>query len=286
MGGDRACPSDCPVAMWESLSPTDRKKQRQAIAKAMHKRGMTPERIAKEQDVGLATTYRDLDVSHDEKRQGVDTRGRKKGGGRPKGSTKPKPEHHAKVIGLHDQGVPVKKIAAEVGVGERMVDRVLEVERARREGAAAVPPVERANLSMTAQEKLDAAIRHHKRKLDDAFEGRVLAECQRRLNEISLPHYYKKLTELERAISNRKGIMDHLTYRKILSCLHPDRVQDPILKKRFEEAFRLFSELEKRVLDEKQSPTEFRRMPRTYEELMAMKAKVKAERRAKRSVPA
>lgn len=60
-------------------------------------------------------------------------------------------------------------------------------------------------------------------------------------------------------------------------------MSDAALKKRFEEAFRLFTELEKRVLNEKESPTQFRRMPRTYEELMAMKAKVRAERRAKRT---
>ena len=77
--------------------------------------------------------------------------------------------------------------------------------------------------------------------------------------------------------------MDRLTYRKILACLHPDRVRDEVLKKRYEEAFRLFTELEKRVLDEKQSPTEFRTMPRTYADLMAMKAKVQAERRTKRA---
>jgi len=88
---------------------------------------------------------------------------------------------------------------------------------------------------------------------------------------------------LERSIRERKGIMDRITYRKILACLHPDRVIDPALKKRYEEAFRLFTELEKRVLDEKESPTQFRKMPRTYEELMAMKAKVQAERRAKRA---
>jgi hypothetical protein len=82
--------------------------------------------------------------------------------------------------------------------------------------------------------------------------------------------------------ANRKGIMDRLTYRKILACLHPDRVSDPALKKRYEEAFRLFTNLEKRVLNEKESPTQFRKMPRTYEELMAMKAKVQSERRARR----
>ena len=136
---------------------------------------------------------------------------------------------------------------------------------------------------MTAQEKLNAAIRQHKRKLDTEFEARVLDECKRRLNDISLPHYAKELGELERSISSRKGIMDRVTYRKILSCLHPDRVQDPVLQKRYEEAFRLFTELEKRILDEKQSPTEFRKMPRTYEELMAMKRKVQEDRRARRA---
>ena len=132
-------------------------------------------------------------------------------------------------------------------------------------------------------EKLAAGLRQHKRKLDIEFEMRVQAECKRRMDDISLPHYAKELAELERSIRSRKGVMDRITYRKILACLHPDRVQDPTLKKRYEEAFRLFTELEKRVLDEKESPTEFRKMPTTYEELLAMKAKVQAERRAKRA---
>ena len=110
----------------------------------------------------------------------------------------------------------------------------------------------------------------------------MLEECKRRLNAISLPQYAKELGELERLISSRKGIMDRITYRKILSCLHPDRVADATLKKRYEEAFRLFTELEKRVLNEKESPTAFRKMPRTYDELMAMKRKVQEERRARR----
>jgi hypothetical protein len=48
------------------------------------------------------------------------------------------------------------------------------------------------------------------------------------MDEISLPHYAKELAELERLISSRKGVMDRITYRKILACLHRDRVQDPV----------------------------------------------------------
>jgi hypothetical protein len=143
-----------------------------------------------------------------------------------------------------------------------------------------------ASLSLTAQEKLATAIRQHKRKLDIEFEIRVLAEVKHRLDDISLPHYAKTLAQLERSITNRKGIMDRVTYRKILSCLHPDRVADPVLKKRYEDAFRLFTELEKRVLDEKESPTQFQKMPSTYDDLMKMRAEATAARRAKRAASA
>ena len=76
-------------------------------------------------------------------------------------------------------------------------------------------------LSITAQKKLDTAIRQHERKLDAEFEMRVREECKRRLDEISLPHYAKQLEELERSISSRKGIMDRTSYRKILLVCTP-----------------------------------------------------------------
>jgi predicted nuclease with TOPRIM domain len=45
-------------------------------------------------------------------------------------------------------------------------------------------------------------------------------------------------------LNARKGIMSIAAFKKIRSCLHPDRVQDDDLKKWFEEAFNLFSKLE------------------------------------------
>lgn len=207
-------------------------------------------------------------------------------GGRPKGSkdaakqrrknTSVTAENAARSI--LDENKSYQEIEKETGFSNTVLRAAVAREEGRRE-----PAINADQLSLTAQQKLQIAIRQHIRKLDMEFELRCREDCQRWLNDVSLPQYAKELTELEHSISNRKGVMDRITYRKILACLHPDRVQDSALKKRYEEAFRLFTELEKRVLDEKQSPTQFRQMPRTYEELMAMKAKVQAGRRAKRA---
>jgi len=75
--------------------------------------------------------------------------------------------------------------------------------------------------------------------------------------------------------------MDRATYRRIKACLHPDRVQDPELKARYEEAFNLFNRLESVLLDEKELPTPTLTIPTTLNELMKLKKKL-AERRTAR----
>jgi hypothetical protein len=144
------------------------------------------------------------------------------------------------------------------------------------------PDAPTLSLSVSAQQRLEAAIRQHKRKLDLEFEQRVMAECQKRIEETILPQYSKTYAVYQDVIKARKGVMDRTTYRKILARLHPDCTPDEVSKKRQEEAFHLFSELEKRLLDEKKSPTPTMQMPRTYEEMMAMKRNVSEARKAKR----
>jgi hypothetical protein len=97
-----------------------------------------------------------------------------------------------------------------------------------------------------------------------------------------LPHYKKTEAEYQRVIKARKGVMDRATYKKILSCLHPDRV-GAALAKRFEEAFNLFTKLETLLLNEKESPTPSMVMPTTYDELMELKRKTSAARKHKRN---
>lgn len=281
MGGDRTCPDDCPHAKWESLSAKERnqKTRRQPIVTKLADEGYTQQRIATMLGVSQKTISKDL-VNYT---PGIN---HKKGAGRPQGSKKPRAkitdQHEVRIISLSDAGRSATEISTEVGIHPRVVGRLLQDENIRRE-ARAEPEIDRADLSMTAQQKLDAAIRQHKRKLDMEFSERCSQEVRRRLDEVQLPHYKKELETLERSIRSRKGFMDRTTYRKILACLHPDWVPDPARKKRYEDAFALFTELERHVLDDKESPYPFKKMPSTYEELMAMKAKVQAERRAKRA---
>jgi hypothetical protein len=136
------------------------------------------------------------------------------------------------------------------------------------------------SLSMSAQQKLESAVRQHKRKLDLEFEQRVLDECRKRIEETILPSYNREKAIYEDLIKARKGLMDRATYKKILACLHPD---GSMSKERVAEAFHLFSQLEKRLLDEKESPTPTMTMPQTYEELMEWKRRASEARKAKRA---
>jgi hypothetical protein len=60
--------------------------------------------------------------------------------------------------------------------------------------------IDPATLSLTAQRKLDAAIRQHKRQLDLEFTGRVMAEVERRLNEVAVPALRRQLESLRRML--------------------------------------------------------------------------------------
>ena len=162
-----------------------------------------------------------------------------------------------------------KELAKEHGIGNGTFETAIAAELAHREGEQAGAAT--SSLSMTAKQKLDAAIKVAQKKMQAEFDLKVQVEVRRRINEMVLPAYNKKYAEFERVIKSRKGIMSRVSYKKILSCLHPDRVQDAELKVRYEDAFNIFTKLEKVLLDESQSPTDFIKFPRTVEELMAMR---------------
>jgi hypothetical protein len=156
-----------------------------------------------------------------------------------------------------------------------MIQQAIERERGRRE-----PAIDPQTLSMSAQKKLEAAIRQEKRKLQAEFERAVQDELQRALNDTVLPQYNKEREDYRRVIAARKGIMTRATYRMILSCLHPDRVTDPEQKERYAKAFHAFTELKLVLCDEKEMPTTPSPIPRTYEEMMKRRAAVKARRKS------
>jgi len=183
-----------------------------------------------------------------------------------------------KISVLRDAGLTPPEIATEVNLCVRAVHQALEHEDIRREAVADIDP---ATLSISAQEKLAAAIRQHIRNLDVDFEKRVLDECRKRLDEMILPHHAKKLADAQKIIETRKGVMPHADYKKILACLHPDRVPDE-LKVKYTEAFHILSNLEIVLCKEPETPSDAASFPRNYSEMMARKQEVSAKRRDKR----
>lgn len=190
-------------------------------------------------------------------------------------------DRNAKIIALADGGWSADAISKEFDLTERVVHRILEVEQARRKGPAAlIEP-----LSKKAEDRFAAAMRQGKRKLEAEFDLRLREEVRKRLEDTILPSYNKSYAEHQEVIKTRKGILTKAQYRNFLFCVHPDRVQhlkDATLSKRFRDAYDLLNQLEKRLLDEKESPTDFPPMPSTYNELMKARQEVMARRRAQR----
>jgi hypothetical protein len=174
---------------------------------------------------------------------------------------------------------PVKPSPAPDAAKDARI-RELELE-AGSSGAQAEPDL-RSFLSMSAQQKFDAAIRQYQRQLAMQFEKLVLDEVKRRIDEIILPHWKEKISTAEQLYKRRKGAMDKKTFETIRRALHPDS-RKSISDHRLGLAFNTFMGLEKFLLDEKESPTDFSGIPDSWDEWEKMKRDATAERRARRA---
>ena len=169
-------------------------------------------------------------------------------------------------------------------------EKALEAALPKKAGSsAAIGVIDPAMIPPSKQQRFDAAIRQHKRKLDAEFEARVLDECRKRVDEFILPEHVKEQEEARAVIKARKGVMPYRAFKTILACLHPDRVLDEGQKKRYAEAFNIFNDLKLLLCCEAELPApQTTDIPRTYSEMMARKQKVaEARRRGRedRSVP-
>jgi transposase-like protein len=188
------------------------------------------------------------------------------------------PETKAAAIKMvFEQGKTKKEAEKATGITDIPMRRILATEKGRREGAI----IDATTLSATSQEKLAAAIRQHTRELEREFEGRVQAESWKRLNEMTLPFYLKEIERIENIITSRKGHMSAAQYTKIWSCLHPDRIDDEGLKKKFAEAFDIFSRLKPLLVSEEEHRIVAPDLPRTTAEWMAKKNEWMARKQKK-----
>lgn len=263
MGGDRVCPDKCIIAAWHGLPEDQRtKERRRPIVKSLREQNYTQEAIALQLGVSQPTIVRDLEtlfIVNNVQERGKDTRGRDRSPGRPKGSKPKAPQRHyreTKIVALADKGLTRAQIAAEAGIGQRQVRHVVEREQIRRE-AQAEPIIDRAELSLTAQQKLDIAIRQHKRKLSLEYEQRVRDDIEKRIDGMVLPYWKEQIDEAQELYKHRRGAMEKETFNTIRRALHPDS-RNSISDKKLAEAFDTFMGLEKFLLNEKDSPTAFK----------------------------
>lgn len=184
---------------------------------------------------------------------------KKRGNGKASETAAQRKTRNDRIITLADAGVKPNVIAAEVGLVARNVHQILEHEKIRRE-AKAEPDIKDADLSMSAQEKLAAALRQRTRTLEAEFERRVREEIKHRIDDLVLPHWKKQIAEAQTLYAKRKAMMDKDTFNVIRRALHPDS-RNSISDKKLEEAFNAFMKLEKYLLNEKDSPTVFGDLP-------------------------
>jgi hypothetical protein len=294
MGGDRTCPDDCLIAVWHSL-PQDQKtkERRRPLVEQLAKQGYTQDAIAMQLGVGQSTIQRDIEtlpIAGNVKGQGKDTRGRKRSTGRPKGRASRRGEIPApatnvareivRPLVIEDKPVNRKQLQKEYGISENVFQVATAMEEARQEAIEEKTALDPAFLGKTAQEKLAIAIRHHQRKHDLEFEQRVRDETRRRIDEIILPHWKEKIAQAQQLFHRRRGLMDKETFNKIRRGLHPDS-RHSITDAKLGEAFDAFMALEKYLLNEQDSPTEFPTLPRTWQEWEAAKRKTTQARKAK-----
>jgi hypothetical protein len=178
------------------------------------------------------------------------------------------------VIDLYDSGKSSTEIEAITGL-ERQVRHIIEEEELRREGAAnANKQISPEIMNLSMQEKFNLWKKQETERMGKSFRLAVEKLTEERVNrylENLSPKLEAEQNIAKQIMERRKGILTKDEFRELRSCCHPDRIQDSALKIRFESAFRLLAKLEKLLLNEKQSPTQFANIPKTRAEWDAMR---------------
>ena len=154
------------------------------------------------------------------------------------------------------------------------------------------PKPEEAEFTMSQREKVERAIKRERERLAKEFEEIVrerVIKLNREYLEARGPEWQKEQNFAQAIIKKRSGIMKRAVFNLIVKCLHPDKIDQLInlirddksedierLKTHHSDAFRMFNQLEKLVLNEKDSPTNLAApVPKTDAEWDARRAAVR-----------
>jgi len=110
--------------------------------------------------------------------------------------------------------------------------------------------IDLASLSARQRLEVEAAISQEKRRLEAEFNQRVQAELHKRRIEDEKAReeirrvYYREMDKRRERREGKahNGVMSPAEYKLILSWLHPDPKEEPTVKQRYEDAFKIFNQ--------------------------------------------
>jgi hypothetical protein len=149
------------------------------------------------------------------------------------------------------EGIPLpkgdKEIQLRTGVSKWVAAEVYAAlcnELKHRANQAKAPDYDPELLPKSWKDKYDSALKKGLRELQHKFQEAVKAETHKFIEQHMIPEWKSKIQYAERIKRNLHNQKSHPLsrdeYKKILVCLHPDRVQNDALKARFSEAFEIF----------------------------------------------
>jgi len=151
-----------------------------------------------------------------------------------------------------------RKLQEEHGISHVHFETAIAAERARLEAFKEVE-IDPTTLSKSAQEKLAAAMRQYRKKLEVEIDAKVRAEAKARIERLILPGLKERQADAECITNARKrGIFKKEEYNAILRCVHPDR--SPSIEEK-NEAFRILHEKRLLLLSNADDPKKYPKMP-------------------------
>jgi hypothetical protein len=241
---------------FKTMTKNDRKR----IAEHLYsERQWTLERIAEALNVNQSTITRDLEGLCAPHKPSRPKGGRPKGSG-SKATRRVRPDVDdvtRQMIASEalDQQRSHEEVAKAYGVSVVMARLAVEKERGRREGARDSTVI--ADLSMSARQKLEAAIRAEKKRLAFEFEQAVQQRVQKARERmlVQIPaEWHERLTEADRIMERRKGVIPFKLFRRLLAALHPDRVDGEAAKRISTDVFDEINKLRYVLCDNKELP--------------------------------
>ena len=134
-------------------------------------------------------------------------------------------------------------------------------------------------ISVSSTQKLERAIKAHKRVLDLEYEARIQERVKEDLQSM-LDMYNAENKKHKAIIAAYKGVFTKNQYKAVLGSLHPDRIPniDDVTKARLEKSFILVESKKLELCGSDANDTRGSTLPKTVNDLMKMKRKKRNER--------